>query len=1071
MLVGEPGIGKSRTAAEIAEYARDAGLRIVTGRCQETPGTPPFWPWVQVLRDLTRDVDAEALCRELGPAASVLGELIPELRRPAARGATDSLLDSEQTRFRLFDGITLFLKKLGQDTPLLLFLDDLHWADPSTVLLMRFLTREIADANLLVLGSYRDLIATRPAPANDSFESLRTRPTCRQIALRGLSLQETQQLIENVAGTRIPKALTKRIHEKTEGNPFFVTETVRMMLSEDTMGHSSAVQRISLPRSVRDLVRHRFQYLSEDILHVLRCACVIGRRFDLSILEPVSQQSQSNLLATLDAASQAHVVTEVDGVPGRYRFSHAILQDALYEELTASRRLSLHARVAEALEARADGNLAPYLSELSYHFFQAAPLGQADRAVRYARCAAEQARDMLAYEQAVTHLERALQALELRTGAEDREQAELTVALGNACESAGDAAKARAVFVRALEISKRAGLHVQRAQAALGLSSVAIDYEWVEKSLVDEIEGAITALGDAHRGLRAKLTSRLSVALGLSREPERSDRLGREAIELARLENEPSVLAFTLLQRQWTDYDPAHVHERLEGAGEIVRLAESANDRVLELAGRSWRLLALLEVGDIAAADAELEIFAAGAEELQRPSFLWSVLRYRALRALLDGHFEDVERFAQDAANMGEHFIPRSASQVFTAQIFFARTHQGRLRELEEPLKRRASQSPTLPGWRATLTRVHCDLGYVEAARAELERFAASGFDRLRDDRHGLFSLLLLAETAAEIGARDHAERLYAILTPHAEQNATLGLGIACLGSTHHYLGLLADACDRGSDAARHFESALAMNARMGARPWIANTQVAYAEMLRRRGLADDEQRAQDLLARARETADQLGMGRLVARLGKSREVAPVATVASPLPAPLENELRKEGDYWTVVFAGKMIRVRDQVGLRYIAELLHHPGEEFHAAALNAAVRGNTEPVKTHSSDAGPILDDAAKRAYRDRLRDLREEHEEASAFNDPERARLRQQEIDFILAELSGAIGLGGRDRKCNSESERARLNVTKAIRSALRRLAEHHEALTQHLNATIKTGTFVSYNPDPRLDIHWNL
>jgi hypothetical protein len=258
----------------------------------------------------------------------------------------------------------------------------------------------------------------------------------------------------------------------------------------------------------------------------------------------------------------------------------------------------------------------------------------------------------------------------------------------------------------------------------------------------------------------------------------------------------------------------------------------------------------------------------------------------------------------------------------------------------------------------------------------------------------------------------------------------------------------------------------------MGARPWVARTQHEYAQLLLTRDAPGDTEHARELLGAALETARGLGMTTLAARIEKAGGQAPST------PRAVGAVFRREGEYWSIVYEGDAFRLRDSKGLQYLARLLAAPGEEFHALELVGADTVGVRKAVVEDGlqvggfgDAGELLDAQAKAAYRQRLEELEEEIEEAEAWNDPERTASAREERGFIARELSAAVGLGGRDRRAASSAERARVNVTRAIKSALTRIDEHSSALGAHLERTVRTGTFCSYRPDPRLPIAWQL
>ncbi|MGH2577431.1 MAG: hypothetical protein ACRDG9_06735, partial [Actinomycetota bacterium] len=371
--------------------------------------------------------------------------------------------------------------------------------------------------------------------------------------------------------------------------------------------------------------------------------------------------------------------------------------------------------------------------------------------------------------------------------------------------------------------------------------------------------------------------------------------------------------------------------------------------------------------------------------------------------------------------------------------------------------------------------------------REAFERLSVNDFTDLRRDNDWLFEMSLLPEVADFLGDVGHAGILSDLLSPYAGRHAPTG-GEVSTGSVSRCLGILGSMLRRWDEAARHFEEALESNTAMGARPWVAHTQYDYARMLIGRDGVGDRERAGELLVGAAETCGQLDMlalGRKVATLleeeGILPKVRPRVKTSSPEPMHGAQVFRREGEYWSIRFGRDAFRLKDSKGLRYLAQLLGSPSREFLALELVTAGLGSgtrrdavwvdrdrrESGLRLSSGETGEILDPQAKAAYRRRLEELQDELEEA----DPERAARARDEMDFLAHELAGAVGLAGRDRRAPSEVERARVNVTKAIKAALARIGDQSPALARHLASTIRTGTFCSYVPDPRLPATWKL
>ncbi|MGH7898162.1 MAG: hypothetical protein ACREQQ_09425, partial [Candidatus Binatia bacterium] len=551
---------------------------------------------------------------------------------------------------------------------------------------------------------------------------------------------------------------------------------------------------------------------------------------------------------------------------------------------------------------------------------------------------------------------------------------------------------------------------------------------------------------------------------------DRMEPLSREAVEIARRLGDTATLAFALSARHYALWGVGDLDERLAIATEIIALAAGAAAMETAIGGHFWRFADLLELGDIVAATRELAAYTALASELRQPFYLWRSAVLHAALALLNGRFDEGERLALDALGIGQRLASPSPALVAGVQIFWLRREQGRLEEMEGAIEAFVAEHPAMPAFRSGMAHLCAELGREAEARAEFEQLAANDFTDLPRDATWLNLLDELSQVCAFLGDARRAAKLYELLLPFAARNIVITFVEACDGAVSHYLGLLAATMSRWEEAAKHFEDALSMNARMAARPFLARTQHEYARLLLGRCRPRDREKAVHLLEEALATADGIGMKRLAERI----RLLLAESAGSALAEAALFQL--DGDYWTITFRGEKLRLPDSKGLRCIDHLVRHPGSEFHAMDLAAAAERGVAPTAVSAAnaarslveaglgvgdlgDAGELLDARAKAEYRRRLHELDEELEEATARNDPGRAANIRAEIEILNSELSGALGLGGRARRAASAAERARIAVTKRIQAAIERITAANPTLGQHLKQAIRTGTFFSY------------
>ena len=635
LITGGAGIGKSRLVEEVASAARAKGIRVLSGRCWEAVDAPSYWPWIQVLRQLCSDLGDTEL-RTAAEGAGEIAHLVPQV---AERLGTVPSLNpaSPDYRFGFFDSVASFIRRAADTQPTLLVLEDLHAADESSLLMLQFLARQERNTHLLVLATY-DEVAGRAKPDHDRILYDIGREG-RRLSLSGLNEDAVRRLYEDSAGRLPSDAIARAVYEASEGNPLFVDEAIRMLTTKGELHRPDHSVGFRVPEGARGIIRQRLSGLGDEVTELLSVASVIGREFDLTLLQTVVEIDLEALLEILSQAVDAEVISETSAL-GRYAFTHILIRETLYEDLTAAKRMRLHRTVAETLEDSYAASLEARLPELAHHWFKSAQAGDAAKTMRYAMRAAEHAMAQHAYEEAVR------------------------------------------LYQRALKVSEAAG--------------------------ADDVQ-------------IAKIRGGLAEARGAA-----------------------------------------------------------------------------------------------------------------------------------------------------------------------EP----------------------------------------SGNDLSADTTEGVFL--------------------------------------------------------------------------------------------------------------------------------------------------------REGDYWTISYAGKEMRLRDSKGLRYMAQLLKVPGREVHVLDLATSVEGSPPPAvarpEAHEQlrseglgDAGELLDAAAKASYKRRLEELREDLEEAQDFNDPERAARAQDEIDALVDQLAAGVGLGGRDRKAASQAERARVNITKSVKDALKKIEENHRPLGEHLRTAIRTGAYCAYLPDPRLHISW--
>jgi DNA-binding CsgD family transcriptional regulator/tetratricopeptide (TPR) repeat protein len=946
LLVGEPGIGKTRTAEELAAVARGRGALVLWGRCFEWEGSPAYWPWIQLMRGYLHDCDPQALRVHLGAGAADIAQIVPEIREHYPDLPDVPPLEPEQARFRLFDAITTSFKRASEARPLVLILDDLHWADTPSLLLVRFLASALQSAPILLAGTYRNVEVGRHHPLADTLAELARDARSTRVPLRRLAKDEVAQLITHAAGRAPSAELLDAVYRETEGNPFFVIEVVRLLAAEGRFAASDSAPtwRTRVPESVREVIGRRLNRLSEACNRALIAASVIGRDFSVSVLEQVCEVPLDALLDLLDEAVGARLAEE-GSAPGRYRFSHALIRETLYDELSTARRLRLHRRVGEVLESLYAADLAPHYDELAHHFVEAAAAGGVEKALTYAVKAGDQALAQLGYEASVGHYQRALQLFDLADTPDELQRYEVLLSLGDAQTRAASTELATATYQQAARLARRLGQGDLFARATLASDDASLDRSQLDASWTELLEAALAELSPVDSALRAKVMARL--ALALFNDPACRDRgviLSGEAVAMARRLGDPAALAYALLARVFVCWTPATLDERLVDVAEVVGLTYAIEDWQLALYAHHWQLANLLERGDVQAVDAELAAFARLAQALRQPRDLSLVFAFRAMRAGMVGRLDEAEDLARQALATS----PES-HHIFTDQLLYLRREQGRLAEVEAAVAEVAARSPLL-GWTAALARLYAELGRLAEAQTLLDRLAVDEFASVeREGFTWLASAVSLAETSIVLGATQHAETLYRLLLPYAERYVNAGGGWFH-GAVAYELGRLATMLARWEEAATHFTAALEMHERVAARSFVAHTQYSWAEMLVRRGEPGDREQALELVEHARVTAEELGMIRLTEQATALQStLAPATPAVSSAPATREqvhNLTPRELEVLRLLVDGRSDReiaealyISPRTVMTHVMNILNKLGVNSRTAAASHAIR------------------------------------------------------------------------------------------------------------------------------------
>ena len=909
-------VGKSRLLYECRQALAGHDCTWLDGRCHPYGAALAYGPIVELLKQQfqidTSDRDEDirdkiqqglaSLSTFLAAAAPYVGHLLGV----DTAGSLPAGLTPEAVKYRTFEALRGFVSESASRRPLVLVIEDLHWVDPTTAEFLTFLLEHVAGARVLLLCTYRpEFVCTW---SRKSYH--------RVITLTPLAPPDGSQMLSALLGTpHIQDDLVRLVLDKAEGVPFFIEELVTSLRETGAIALQDGQWRLTargptvpVPDTVEEVLMARIDRLPEGAKSVLQIGAVMGREWSEALLREVAGLAEQDLTAHLAALTDAELLY-ARGVPPQttYMFKHAFTQDAAYHSLLTTRRQELHHRVAVMLEALFPDRLEEHYGSLAHHYLEAAQGDEVAKAIAYAQRAGDRNMALPAYAEAVRFYHMALEALERQEPVDEAQRCALLLVLGEAQRKAGEHLQAQATLQRAADSARTLGATELLAQAALELERVTDSVGLPAEPTVHLLEEVLQKLGAADSLLAAKILGSLARALRFTGAQQQAVAYAQQAVAIARRFDDPVVLAISINNMVHVLEGPEHTQQRLAYATAIVPLATAEDAKELLHDALFWRVYCLLELGDMPAMDAAIEAYVSLVQELQQPLFLCLSTQFRAMRALLAGHFEDSERLAQEALAIGQSLQTENLAGIFGLQMFTLRREQGRLRELESAVRYFVQQHTTAAAWRPGLALIYSELGRTREARTEFEYLARYDFTDLPRDALWMASMTYLADVCTFLGDTARATTLYQLLLPYAERTVVIGNAVACYGAMSRYLGALATTMGHWDTAAQHFEDALAMNARMDARPWLAHTQYAYATMLLARNQPGDGDKATALLDAALVTARELGMRaleeRLTARLGQT-----ITPLPSAAPSSLDDLSQREVEVLRLLAAGRSNR-------------------------------------------------------------------------------------------------------------------------------------------------------------------
>ena len=855
LIAGPPGIGKTRLADEFARQARAEGSVVLIGRSPEIGAAFSYRPWTQVLRELLDGAGRapEGLASELGPRAADLARLLPELVGAAAASAAEPSDESDAALFRLFDSTASLLARAARRAPIALVFDDLDRVDRPSLRLLEFAADELVAARVLIVGLYRSSELGGEHPLAETLAELQRHPRLQSCRLEALSPDETALLVRGCAGGDPPADVVRAIQRRSEGNPFFA-RALALHWVEPVQGTADAdagrwVREV--PESIRHLVRGRVLRLSEPCREMVAAAAVLGREFCAEVLARMLDADEDGLADLEEEARRAGLLEPSH--PFATRFVHALVQESVYAELAPARRRELHRLAGEALESGGDDG-GRHLAEIARHFALGGET-TAPRAVEAAVRAAREAERRLGFADGSDLYQLALSALDRANPLDRARRCDLLVALARALLRDRELEPAARAARSAVELAHDLGSPVRQARAALVLAAarelgsparlsraslVLAEHATLrDVALVPLLEESLAALAPEPTPLRARLLAEISKLLFDGAEEKRRMQLSDEAVAVARASDDPEALAAALLARRHALAGPARLDDRIAAISEAVARADQMGSATWRIVARSWRAADLLESGNSAGAELDVETAERIARDEHLQRFESFPLRWRAMRALLEGRFADARIAIDEALAAGHHARDPNAVPWHGGQLAALMLEEERWEELEafapEALSWLEPSRTRIPGATAFFARFDAVRGRTDRARGTLATLAAGGFEDLERGPDFLVAGSFLAELCAFLDERDHAGRLYAKLAPYAERIVLVEHALACRGSASLFLGLLARTVGRADAARAHFERAIEVNTELGAARYSERARAELALLGRNR--------------------------------------------------------------------------------------------------------------------------------------------------------------------------------------------------------------------------------------------
>jgi class 3 adenylate cyclase len=864
LVTGEAGLGKTTLAAHAARSSYDNGACVLFGYSEQFL-TLPYQPFARTIEHYVRHAPLERLVDHVFQYGSALGRLAPSLAKRLDDLPPTRATDPDSERFLLFAAVVALLSDLSSRQQVVMMLDDIQWADDGSLSLLRHLIVTDQPMNLAIIATCRDNEISSSAAMVETLGALHRHQCFTRLDLTGLGTDDVTSMLasNNVAIDDAARNLAADILRETDGNAFFVNEVLRHLIETGAIAESEGVLRVanssdgvSLPRSLIDVVTARLTRLGDDAIRLLSLAAVIGREFTVDLLARVSTSPISSVLDVLDDAGAASLTRESSEVAGRFAFAHALIQHALFERLSLTRRAQMHRDIALAIEATVGEFSHAQSLELANHWSSTGQLGDVTRAIRYCCLAGDQALAALAPIDALRLYE---QASTLMLGVANLDEAlsiDVAIGLGTSQRHSGRPAFRETLIGAAHRAARLSDLD-RLTKAVLansrGWYSASGVVDWDKVALLELVLDRLEPSGSN----RALVLATLCAELTFNDNVEQRLQLAEEALRLARLDGDSATLVRILNLLVFPLLIPSMMEQSLQRSYEAMHLADEIGDPLLLFSSALYRATVATRAGDILEVDRCFSVASELVAQLNQPSLNWEYTFHRAKRAQIAGNLEEAETLASLALQIGTECGEPDATTFFGVQYAVVAWQSGTMGILAPIIEQMIADNPGLPTIRASLAMAYSEGDMFDECRQVLDAFAAINYE-LRIDTAWINGMTEYAVAAINLGDPRYCAALYDLLAPWSAQFSSAG-GVTAEGPVSLWLGELAGVLLRHDDALAHLGISHIFCERFGAWFFAARTAFAQGAVLANRAGPGDVEHARELLLRAQSLSTTRG--------------------------------------------------------------------------------------------------------------------------------------------------------------------------------------------------------------------